>query len=93
MKITRDSVLWTVCLFGSVAAALSAGMGDHGPFAWLSESAKHTILMVSSITGAVSGFMKTSPLSLSPEGQVKEQFAQIGKPEPTQPTVLPPSAQ
>ncbi len=92
MKITRDSLLWTVGLFGSVAAALSTGMGEHGPFAWLSESAKHAILMVSSVTGAVSGFMKTSPLSLSVEGQVKEQFEQMGKSGPAQPPVLPPSA-
>lgn len=57
--LTRDSVVWTVGIVGSIATGLAM---NYDLFPWLSDSAKHWINLVAFVTGILSGKLATSPL-------------------------------
>jgi hypothetical protein len=54
----RDSRVWW---FGLVSAIVTAVVADTNAMAWLPDSTRHALSLASTIIGAISGAMMTSP--------------------------------
>lgn len=79
--MTRDSWLWWLVMASAVITAVSSRMDLIDPLlpAQHTDKAHALIELVSLIVGIVGGFLKASPLPLSPAGR-QEYFADRVKP-------------
>lgn len=59
MRVSRDSLLWTLSMIGSAAVLVMANLSV---FPGLPDGVVHAISIVAAIYGMVSGKMATSPL-------------------------------
>lgn len=85
----RDSAVWLVFIICGVAGYIT---GHFDKFPFIPHEYQGLVEMVGTVAAGVGLKMGTSPLELSPEGKVRKQIQDLGKSEPSQPTVLPPAA-
>ena len=59
MKLTRDSVFWTLSIVGSIAVGLST---HFELFPWIPDGWRHAIELTAFLYGIIAGKLATSPL-------------------------------
>lgn len=69
MKLTRDSAILT---FTVIAALGAVPLAHFNAIPWITPATQQTVELVAAAAGIVAGILRTSPLSLSPEGKLEE---------------------